>query len=305
MGSIMIDILANGLDRLPSHWEDMMLAEGLQMGVGGGAANSAITFARLGQPVYLAGRIGSDSFGDYGKQIIEKEGVNTEFVVRDLSQPSGVAIGLVHNEGERCFITVRGANKNLNKFDLESIDPNSTALLHINGYFQMPQLEDDMSYILEMFKKSGTMITFDTASWDPSGKWYTTIKSFVHYIDYFFANKTQLYKLTGYDDVEKAASCLIKDGVKNVVAKLGAKGCMVYGDNSVLYKNAYKVDSVDTTGAGDSFDAAFGVGLLKGWNEGKCATFANVVAALNCTKLGATSGVPRFNEALKIVEEIS
>jgi sugar/nucleoside kinase (ribokinase family) len=158
-----------------------------------------------------------------------------------------------------------------------------------------------MGAILEKFKKGGTLISFDTASWDPAERWYESIRNFSSYLDYFFANSAQMYKLTGFKDMDRAAEFLMKDNVKNVIVKLGADGCAIYGGNEVIKVDGYPVDAVDTTGAGDSFDAAYLIGIIKGWDSYKCAKFANIAAGLNCTKLGATAGIPSFEETMSLL----
>lgn len=298
----MADILASGVSQLPSHWEESLLAQNAWMSVGGGAANSAVTFSRLGESVKLLARIGNDGFGEFIESILKREEVSTDFIVRDKNLSTGIAVGIVHKDGRRCFIVARGANAALNSMDTDTVRPEETSILHVNGYFQIPGVEHGMEDVLERFMKAGTVISFDTASWDPSGRWYDSIRHFSRYIDYFFANNAQLSKLTGLDDMQRAAEVLMKDGVKNVIVKLGADGCTTYDASKATHVDGYTVAVVDTTGAGDSFDAAYLTGVLKGWDTRKCAMFANIVAALNCTKPGATAGVPSYDKALGLLE---
>lgn len=304
-GIVFVDILMNGVEELPSHWEQTLLAEEACLGIGGGGANSAKTFGILGETCDFLGRVGEDKFGILVEKELQSCQVETSLLVKDDKNATGVAAGLVHKDGKRCFITARGANRELCKDDFANVDINRYDFLHINGYFQFPKLETDLREVMEEFKRCGAKITFDTASWDPSGRWYESIKLFVDCIDYLFLNDAQIIRLTEKEDVETSAQFLLEKGVANVVAKLGEKGCALFKkDTDPIYIPTAKYSVCDTSGAGDSFDAAFIVGLKHGWDEIRCAEFANTVAGLNCCRVGSTAGVPDFCTAHKKMKEI-
>lgn len=298
IGLIMQDVLLKGINKLPHHWEETVSGKVMISDVGGGAANSAITFGRLGCKAAVAGRIGNDSFGRLLKKKFAEEGVSTEYLKTDTGKSTGVSVGIVNDYGERCFLTVKGCNEALCFADFQDIDFSLYQYVHINGYFQFPALENEMAQLLSRIKESGCVVSFDMASWDPSGKWYKTIHPFAEYIDYFFANTSQLKELTGEADTEAAAEILLKDSVKNVIAKLGANGSVHYRpERSAVEIDAIEVEVEDTTGAGDSFDSAYMLAVSQGLSLKKCGAFANTVAGMNCGKLGATAGVPDFNTA--------
>jgi sugar/nucleoside kinase (ribokinase family) len=301
VGTLMIDILASGVEKLPEHWEETLLASSTCIGIGGGAANSAITFAHLNQEVYLMAKLGKDNLGNLALDMLKKENLKTDMLISDDALPTSVALGIVHKGGNRCFIVSRGANSSLCQQDIYDVVTFAPDVLHINGFFQLPSLEPQLNEVLKKFHDQKTIISFDTASWDPSGKWFEKIEPFAEYIDYFFANNIQLSKLTNINDVEEAAMWLKKRGIGTVVAKFGPKGCIVFGENERVETQAYDVTIVDTTGAGDSFDAAYMIGVLNKWDIETCSKFANIVAALNCTKLGATAGLPTLGTAMEIL----
>ena len=303
IGLIMYDTLIYGINTLPRHWEETLRGTGNFSDTGGGAANSARTLGRLGADVSIVGRIGSDGIGDRILQTFISDHVSTDLLIRDPDTASGIATALVADNGQRCFLTVQGANRFLNINDMDSLDFTEYAYVHINGYFQFPSLEPDMYALLSRAKKAGSVISFDTASWDPTGKWYESIRPFSAFLDYFFANETQLKQLTGRTDTESAAKALLEDGVGNVVAKHGENGSTLYSsDCGPIHTKAFPVHAIDTTGAGDSYDAAYMLGLSKGWSQQKAGQFANVVAGLNCGYRGAACGVPSFEEAVEKME---
>ncbi len=302
-GLVMADVLVSGLDRLPQNWEEAVGGEASMIAVGGGATNSARTFARLGEAVDLLGRVGGDYFGEFVRRDTESCGVGCSALASDPGRTTGVAVGLVHKNGRRCFVTAQGANRGIDKTDFERVDLSGYDFMHINGYFQFPGIEPDLRNILEDFHRQGGRVSLDTASSDPFGRWYAAVEPFVDCIDYLFLNESQLLKMTEKDTVEQGAQMLLDAGVKNVIAKLGTQGCRVFdstgGSTTVP---PLPVPVVDTTGAGDSFDAAYVIGLRRGWSTLRCARLANTVASLNCGKLGATAGVPGWDIALQEME---
>lgn len=296
-GLVMADVLVSGLLRLPENWEEAVGGERSAIAVGGGAANSARTFGRLGEPVDLLGRVGGDYFGEFVRRDIKADGVNCAALYTDKASTTGVAVGLVHKDGQRCFVTAQGANRSIDKTDFERVNMGDYDFLHINGYFQFPKIEPDLRAVLEDFRSKGGKVSLDTASADPFGRWYKAVEPFVDCIDYLFLNNTQLMEMAGEDTVEKSAEKMLSRGVKTVIAKLGIDGCQIYQEKKApVCVPALKVKAVDTTGAGDSFDAAFITGLRKGWDFEHAARLANTVAGLNCRKLGATAGIPSWEQ---------
>ena len=304
IGLVMQDILLSGLEDLPKNWEQTLLAAQAGMDTGGGAANSARTFGKLGYSVDISGRIGLDSAGEEIVKRFQKDHVDVAGLLRKEGTCTGTAVGLINKEGERCFITVRGGNSQYCEEDLEGIRQRDYDCVHVNGYFQFPSLEASLPKILEEFRRKGSVISFDTSSSDPSGRWFEAIKPVIACIDFFFTNEYQLKMITGMEEAGKGAEFLQKHGVKNVVLKRGAKGCVIFeegGDETEI--PGFRVEAVDTTGAGDSFDAAYMIGVINGWEPVRCGQFANVVAGLNCTSLGAVGGVPDYQSSLRLMDE--
>lgn len=301
LGLIMRDILISGVPELPTHWEQTQVGKAVRSDTGGGAANSARTLGRLGALVSLSGRIGKDSFAAQVKRDLEADAVDLSFLKEDADNPSGVAVALIRQDGKRCFTTVRGANQAYCEEDLASICWEAFPFVLVNGFFQFPALEPELPRLMEQMKAAGCCIAFDTASWDPSGRWFERIRPFARFLDYLFANGAQLYQLTKKENLQEASSFLQGEGVGAVVAKLGAQGSVTFcRDGGQISVPAFPVKAADTSGAGDSFDAAYLFGKANGWLERECAQFANTVAGLNCTRIGATAGVPGLDTALRL-----
>lgn len=304
MGLVMRDMLLSGLNTLPEHWEQTLPASGIRADTGGGAANSARTLGRLGADVSLSGRIGTDDFGDAVCGDLAADNVDLSLLHRDPEAPSGVAVGLVREDGKRCFITVRGASARYCGSDTLQIRWQDFPHVHINGFFQFPSLEPELPAILRQARAAGCTVSFDTASWDPSGQWFERIRPFAEYIDYFFANEAQLQQLSHRSHPDQGAEFLMAQGIGSVIAKLGSRGSISFHSaGSATAVPALPIHAVDTTGAGDSFDAAYMLGISRGWSPDVCGAFANTVAGLNCTRLGAAAGVPDWENALRRCRE--
>ena len=299
-GLVMADVLVSGLDRLPQNWEENIGGDRSVIAVGGGASNSARTFGRLGVPVDLLGRVGGDYFGELVRRDIESDGVDCTALATDAARTTGIAVGLVHKNGRRCFVTAQGANRGIDKTDFDRVDLSRYDFMHINGYFQFPNIEPDLRNIIQEFQRMGGRVSLDTAASDPFGRWFAAMDSFIDCIDYLFLNESQLMKVAGKDSLDESAQYLLDVGVKTVIAKTGPEGCKIFShDSAPLVVLPLPVPVVDTTGAGDSFDAGYIIGLRQGWSMEKCAQFANTVASLNCGKLGATAGVPDWETAIR------
>ena len=138
---------------------------------------------------------------------------------------------------------------------------------------------------------------------DTTGRWLSVIKPCLRYLNFFMPSYKEAKSITGKEKPEEIADFLQNEGVETVVVKLGKEGCYVKGQGKGFYFPPYDVRVVDTTGAGDSFVAGFLTGLLQKWNLEKCTQFASVVSAHCIQQLGATTGIPGFDEVVKFIEK--
>lgn len=138
-GLIMRDILICGVPELPSHWEQTLVAQTIVSNTGGGAANSARTFGRLGAQVALSGRLGQDAFGQAVTEDLKSDHVGLDCLVTDEEASSGVAVALVRGDGKRCFTTVRGANSRYCAQDFANISWKGLSLRSHQRLFPVPR----------------------------------------------------------------------------------------------------------------------------------------------------------------------
>jgi sugar/nucleoside kinase (ribokinase family) len=141
-------------------------------------------------------------------------------------------------------------------------------------------------------------------TWDTTGRWLSVIEPCLPHLSFFMPSIREAERIAGTDVPEDIAAFFQEKGVGTAVVKLGEKGCYVkHGTEAGFYAAAYPTEVVDTTGAGDSFVAGFLTGVLKGWDMRSCAAFACAVAAMNIRAVGATAGIPTFDEARQFLRE--
>lgn len=286
VGSFNTD-LTTYMERLPRPGETVYGRE-FMIGPGGKGSNQAVAAARLGADVTFIGRVGQDVFGDLGLNIWRDEGINTDFIVRDPRHATGVApIFVEDNSGENVIVVALGANLALQRADLDA-----AAEVIAGADVLMTQLEinyDMVAYALKLAKDKGLRTVLNPA---PAGNLPPDV---VALADFITPNETELEVLSnlpGAGFKEQAQSLLTADG-QTIVVTMGARGAQYVRKGETALLPAYPVDVVDTTGAGDAFNAGLAVALAEGRNLKEAIAFANATAALCVTQPGTARSMPR------------
>jgi ribokinase len=297
VGSINLDLVAC-TDRIPQVGETV-IGQTFTTFYGGKGANQAVAVARLGYPVSMVGNVGNDAFGIQLRNGLKDAGVDTEYV-GTVEGPSGTALIITGRNGENSIVVVPGSNAHLSPKSLERAAP----LLKRAGFF-LAQLEvplDTVECLAEFAERHDIPFMLDPA---PARE---LPESLLRRVSWLTPNETEtreLLKQNFDDDDESAhevAEQLLSRGVKNVVLKLGSRGCVIaQGAQSRERIPAFPVKAVDTTAAGDAFNAGFAVGLLRGHSALDSGLFASAVAAISVTALGAQSSMPRDDEVEKFL----
>ncbi|CDF14606.1 sugar kinases ribokinase family [Eubacterium sp. CAG:581] len=202
-------------------------------------------------------------------------------------------IGLVTEDGERTFVTNR--NGSLWKENIEHVDfekMKQAKILSLASIFNCPLLDGKaLVEIFKVAKAEGMTITADMIK-PRLGETLDDIKEALSYVDYFFPNFDEACLMTGETDEAKVADVLYNCGVKNVVMKIGKRGCYIRNADGAMIVPACKgVTAIDTIGAGDNFASGFISAILQGKNIRECGVYANCTAAISVQHTGATSGV--------------
>jgi ribokinase len=299
VGSINLDLVAS-TDRIPQVGETV-IGRTLTTFFGGKGANQAVAVARLGYPVSMIGNVGNDAFGTQLRNGLAEAGVNTEHVEM-VEGSSGTALIITGPNGENSIVVVPGANAHVTPKSLERAAP----LLKQAGFI-LVQLEiplETVEYLAEFAERYDIPFMLDPA---PARE---LPASLLRRVSWLTPNETETRELlkANLDDNEQSANAaadqLLSRGVKNVVLKLGSRGCVVaQGSQSKERIPAFSVNAVDTTAAGDAFNAGFAVGLISGYSASESGVFASAVAALSVTRPGAQPSMPRSDEVEEFLRE--
>lgn len=259
------------------------------MNAGGKGANQAVAAARLGGMVTFVGKIGDDIFGKQAVQQLEDEGINVDFVAVDTENPSGVAMITVDRKGENSIVVAPGSNGTLSSADFDK------ALAELDdSEFVLVQLEIPIStveYIARMAAKKQKKVVLNPA---PAAVLTDELLQNLYIIT---PNETEAELLTGIkvtdgQSAQKAALVLNEKGVELVIITMGSAGAFLLSNGISEIISATKVEAVDTTAAGDTFNGALVVALSEGKTIQESIAFANKAAAISVTRIGAQSSVP-------------
>jgi ribokinase len=258
---------------------------------GGSAANTIVGLARLGLKTGFIGKVAADYEGNFLLDDFRKEGVDTNGITVSEEGRSGVVMGFIDIKGDRALYVDPGVN-NLAKFQEINLDyATNTEFLHLSSFVGETPLEAQKELIDRL---PNVKISFDPGALY-ARKGLRALRPIIQRCRVMFPNAIETKLLTG-KDYEEGAKNFTKLGAEMVAVKLGKKGCYITdGKESHLIK-AYKVDALDTTGAGDAFCAGFIYGLINGKDLYDCGRLGNFVASRCITKIGARTGLPRLED---------
>jgi len=270
---------------------------------GGKGANQAVAAARLGAEVSMVGKLGNDAYGSMYIESLKGININCDCIGIEKDISSGIALIEVDKESENRIIIIPGANK---KVTIDFIKEVWDKII-VNDIFLL-QLEipiDTVIYTIKRLKEAGKTVILDPA---PAVKLPDDIFG---YIDYITPNETELQVVAGIDGAGGAsgsfletAGTLIGKGAKCIIFKAGKNGAYIINKDGHKHIPGFKVVPVDTTGAGDSFNAGFAFALAKGMELEECVRFANAVGALSTTAAGAQSAMPSYDEVVGFMNKI-
>jgi ribokinase len=262
---------------------------------GGKGANQAVAAARQGASVAMLGRVGQDSFGPFLLNSLKSDKVDITNVHADESA-TGTAIIIVDANGQNSIVLSAGANGKVSPADVDNASTLLPSLILLQLEIPIPTV----LHAAHFAKQNGIQVILNPA---PAK---SLPDELISLIDFIVPNETELSLLTGLEvkdisSAEKAAKILLDRGVKNVVVTLGSKGALYVSSNQTTQVNAYKVDVVDTTAAGDAFIGGFASALLLGVEIEAAVKYANACGALATTKFGAQPSLPTKEETDKFI----
>ena len=304
IGSLNIDLVAT-VERFPKPGETIT-GKDFSTFTGGKGANQAVALGRLGAKVEMIGKVGDDFYGKKYLKVVEDNGVKTRGINVDPGFSTGVALIEVDRSGNNHIVVIPGAN---GKVDIDFINLRLDYILENDIFlFQLEIPLDTVEYCIKKIKEieqvshREKIIILDPAPAVPLKD------ELLKYVDYITPNETEIEILTGVrisneDDIKKAACLLLSRGVKTVIAKAGGNGAYIVEQNKFVHAPAPKVNVVDTTAAGDSFNAGFAFSLSQDIDLIESVRFANAVAALSVTAKGAQEAMPNMIQVRDFIEK--
>ena len=291
VGSTNTDMVVK-TDHLPRPGETVLGGTFL-MNPGGKGANQAVAAARLGAEVTFVCKTGNDLFGVTTRQQLAEEGIDTSFVFTDPHEPSGVALIAVDNRAENTIVVASGANASLLPLDinkaLTAIDACDLVLMQLET--PMPTIE----YVASLAAERGKRVVLNPA---PAA---TLSEQLLKNLYLITPNETEAELITGIPvrderSAEQAARTIHRAGVRHVIVTLGKKGALLCEGGRCGVIPAYRVEAVDTTAAGDVFNAGLVVALSEGRNLTDAVRFGAKAAAISVTRMGAQASAPYRSE---------
>lgn len=270
----------------PAFGQAEKLVDGMSLMIGGSAAITAVAAARLGLRVALVAAVGDDPAGELMLSLLAGERVDISAVLVRAGQQTGMT-AVLSAGADRAILTAPGAITSLAAAD---VPPLSARHLHISSYFLLERsLGPGLAGLLAAARGRGLTTSLDT-NYDPAGRWGDQLlRAALGETDVFLPNEAEALGISGEPDVAKAAAALSGLGVRGMVTKLGARGALCGRDGPLVSVPA--VEPVDTTGAGDCFNAGLIAGLLDGLELTRAVALGCAVGALSTAAAGGTGAV--------------
>ena len=290
IGAAHLDALVEGFDESQLRLGSVPV-ERIRLGYGGDALNEAATLAHLGGEVSLVSKIGVDGAGDMVLAFCRAAGLPTTRIARESGLQTSMNIVLIDQEGERRFIT--DPNSSLRALQLSDVLPHANALAPVVSFasiFVFPRFHaEELETLFSTIKARGCLLAADMTKRKNGEKIADLTRVWPH-LDIVFANAEEAGLLCDSADVPAMAREFRSFGVGCAVIKTGAQGCYVCSDAFTgAVAGCVSRACVDTTGAGDTFAAAFLFARANGRNPQDCARFANAAASICVENLGATA----------------
>ena len=285
------DLLLTG-DAVPRFGQAETLVESADLVLGGSAAIVACGLARLGVATALAATVGDDLYGEFVRSALADRGVDVRWLRTDPSLPTGLSVVL--SVDDRATLTHPGTIASTGPEVVDEDLLTRVRHIHSASCFLQPRLAPHLPRFLAAARAGGATTSVDT-NWDPAETW-DGVLALLEQADVLMPNATELRALAGRSDLADAARVVLDLGCR-VALKDGAHGGALWEAPDVVRRvPAPAVPTVDTTGAGDSFDAGFISGMLDGLPGEECLTRAVLCGSLSTRAVGGTAAQPTLGE---------
>jgi len=297
------DVLVLGSDVTPAFGQQEKLVERMSLEIGGSASITAVAAARLGLRVALVAAVGPDAAGTFMLDALAREGVDVSAVVVRAGLATGMTVALSRG-GDRAILTALGAMDSLTASDIPASLLSQARHVHVSSYFLLADsLGPGLASVLADARAAGAATSLDT-NWDPAERWRDErLSAAIAQAGLLLPNEAEALALSGASSVSAAAWELLALG-PFVAVKLGARGVLVGAGSGGLHQVSLPpVTPVDTTGAGDCFNAGLIAGLLQELPLPRAAALGCATGALSTGALGGTAGAPGLEKATDLAAQ--
>ena len=299
VGEVNPDVIVSDSDPRPVFGQAERLVREIRLTIGSSPAITACAAARLGLRVAMVGVVGGDVFGRFMTAALHERGVDVSAIRVTTDLPTGASVVL--SDGlDRAILTARGTIGAVTAKDVADGLLERARHLHIGSWFLQDGLRPDAATLLARAHEAGVTTSLDP-NWDPAEEWDAGLRDVLPLLDLLFLNEVEAERISGADGADQAALALARLGRgpaderrgSLVAVKCGPDGALVAAAQGVHARvGAYPVDAIDTTGAGDTFDAGFLSAWLDGASPLEALRAGAVAGALATTSLGGTDGQP-------------
>ena len=296
VGSSNLDLVVTA-KRFPNPGETIF-GKKFEMFPGEKGANQAVCAARLGCKTTFIGKMGNDDFREKLSSILIEAGVDTKNLLVDSNEHTGTALITVDESGQNQIVVISGSNMKLSPKDIEQ-----KSALFSHAAVVLAQLEIPIETVVqtaELARQNHALFILNPA---PAA---SLPDGLFPLIDFITPNENELELLSGIkivDDssIKRASEKLMQKGVRNIIVTLGKRGAMLVNHTCAKLFPVSEVKVVDSTAAGDAFNGAFASSISEGHSIEESIEFANKVASISVTRMGAQSSMPFLNEIKDLI----
>ena len=299
VGEINVDLVLKGLHADPAPGQEV-LADDFLMTPGSSSMICAMGLARLGEAVAFHGKLGDDAWGRYCLDALRDAGIDVASLRPDPALRTGVTVSL-STPRDRSLVTFPGAIAALRADEVSDALLRGARHLHVSSFYLQKALRPGCRELFARARAAGLTTSLDPG-FDPDRAWGEDLRGVLTEADLFLPNEEELRALTGEGDI-RAALAALDNGRTRIVVKRGRQGCATLHDGALLDVPAFGVEAVDSTGAGDSFDAGFLHAWLRGLPLRDCLRWGSACGSLSTRGIGGTTRQATADEAMALLAE--
>lgn len=296
IGEVNADVVVRGDDPRPVFGQVERWVDGVDLVVGSSSVIFACGAARLGLRIAIVGVVGDDAIGRFMLTSMAERGLDTSAIRVDPRVPTGASV-ILTSATDRAILTAPGTTPLLRVADVPPALVRRARHVHAGSVFLLDVARPDLPALFRAARAAGSTTSFDT-NWDPRDAWDGGVRALLAETDVFLPNAAEATRIAGEADVEVAARALVALGARVVAVKLGPEGALAStADSRIARCPALSVQSIDTIGAGDAFDAGFLAGWLAGRPLEACLALGVACGSLSTRGVGGTVAQPTLPEA--------